>query len=81
MRLCPKQTNASDLNCTCRFVQRLDALLARYAARDAADASPMRVVVVGGGAGGVEVALALQYRLEQERTNRGLPEAAKASVT
>ena len=42
---------------------------------------PLRVAVVGGGAGGVEVALSLQFRLEHERIALGLPDEAKAQIT
>lgn len=42
----------------CRLVQRVEALLRSAVATDA----PLRVVVVGGGAGGVELACALQHR-------------------
>lgn len=45
------------------FVERIDALLRR--ARDST--SPPRIAVIGGGAGGVELAMALAHRLAQER--------------
>ncbi len=45
------------------FVQRVDGLLAR--ARESVE--PPRIAVVGGGAGGVELALALAHRLKHER--------------
>ncbi|HEY7436412.1 MAG TPA: selenide, water dikinase SelD [Methylomirabilota bacterium] len=48
------------------FVRRVDAVLAAARARDAA-----RVVVVGAGAGGVEVAFALSARLRGPRAGRG----------
>jgi hypothetical protein len=38
------------------------------------------VMVVGGGAGGVEVALAIHYRLEQERRASGRPDNTAARV-
>jgi NADH dehydrogenase FAD-containing subunit len=44
-------------------VARFDALLARIRASQ----GPLTLAVVGGGAGGVELALALAYRLKQER--------------
>ncbi len=44
-----------------RFVQELDARL--ETARQRRGSEPMRLVVVGGGAGGVEVAFALRHRL------------------
>ncbi len=40
-----------------RFVANFDALLEQYHAMDGS--TPLRVAVVGGGAGGVEVALSL----------------------
>eukprot|EP00798_Chlamydomonas_sp_ICE-L_P016424 gene16424-22638_t len=43
--------------------------------------SRMRVVVVGGGAGGVEVALSLQHQLEEERERMGGGEDCKANIT
>ena len=52
-------------------MQRLDALLQRYSQGLLAQSSSsagraMHVVVVGGGAGGVELALALRHRLDAE---------------
>ena len=44
--------------CCCRLVPRFEALLLKATAADL----PLRVVVVGGGAAGVELACALQYR-------------------
>ena len=44
------------------FLSHWDALQARLAADD----KPCRIAVVGGGAGGVELLLALQHRLSQE---------------
>jgi NADH dehydrogenase FAD-containing subunit len=38
------------------------------------------LVVVGGGAGGVELALSLAHRLEQERAAAGQPEGLRAQV-
>lgn len=53
----------------CRFVARFEATLERV--RNALQ--PPSVVVVGGGAGGVELAMALQHRLagEWRATGRG----------
>jgi len=48
----------------CRFVQQFDALLQRV--RESS--TSLNIAVVGGGAGGVELALALAYRLRQERS-------------
>ena len=47
------------------FVRRVDEVLAAARERDAA-----RIIVVGAGAGGVEVAFALAARLPRERTGR-----------
>jgi selenide,water dikinase len=44
----------------CRLVQRFEALLHIAVTTDA----PLRVAVVGGGAGGVELACALKHRWE-----------------
>ena len=68
------------------FGKRWDALLARVEATDfVQDASqnnsssssssytPLRLCVVGGGAGGVELALAMQHRLRGLLQSRGLP--------
>jgi selenide,water dikinase len=46
---------------------RFSDLLSRIAASD----KPLTIAVVGGGAGGVELALALAYRLKQERAKPG----------
>jgi selenide,water dikinase len=46
------------------FVQRLDAAVA--AAREARGGEPLRIVVVGGGAAGVEVTFTLEARLRSE---------------
>lgn len=54
----------------CRFVVRFGELPDRVAA----SAQPLTVAVVGGGAGGVELALALAYRLRQERAKPGRPQ-------
>jgi selenide,water dikinase len=50
-----------------RFTSHFDDLLARVSA----SSQPLTVAVVGGGAGGVELALALAYRLRQERSKPG----------
>lgn len=52
-----------------RFVVRFGDLLSRVAA----STEPVTLAVVGGGAGGVELALALAYRLKQERAKPGVP--------
>lgn len=46
-----------------RFVQRIDALVERASRRPAE--APFRVVIVGAGAGGVELAFALEARLRE----------------
>lgn len=53
-----------------RFVARFADLLARLAA----STEPLTLAVVGGGAGGVELALALAYRMRQERSRPGAPQ-------
>ncbi len=40
----------------------------------------LQVAVIGGGAGGVELALALQYRLHRELQQSGQPAATKVHV-
>ncbi len=50
-----------------RFLDRWEALVARCLA----SRGPLRIGIVGGGAGGVEVALAAQYRLRQLLSERG----------
>lgn len=57
-----------------RFVERIDALLKR--ASNASEA--LHVVVVGGGAGGVEVAFALQHRMQ---TDKSLNNASSTTTT
>jgi selenide,water dikinase len=55
-------------------VKPIDAFLAGWEAllrRVLASQGPFRLVVVGGGAGGVEVALATQYHLRQRLAERG----------
>ena len=50
-----------------RFLERWDALARRAASRD----GPLSIAVVGGGAGGVEILLAIQYRLAKLRAADG----------
>jgi selenide,water dikinase len=50
-----------------RFLDRWDALRQRALDHD----GPMRIAVVGAGAGGVEILLAIQYRLKQLRAEAG----------
>jgi len=49
------------------FLQGWEALTARVLA----SAGPFRIVVVGGGAGGIELALSTQYRLRERLAERG----------
>jgi selenide,water dikinase len=69
------------------FGKRWAALLARVAATDFAAPGqagafvPLRLCVVGGGAGGVELALAMQHRLTQLLAARGLPPHAILRVS
>jgi len=63
-----------------RFVAKFEALLERYRRQKDVLDKPMRITVVGGGAGGVEVALSLQFRLEEERRALGLPESCRAQI-
>ncbi len=51
------------------LVSRIDALAARIRSRTAG--SPLRIVVVGGGAGGIEIAFTLWHRVEAAR-DRGI---------
>jgi selenide,water dikinase len=53
-----------------RFVQRVDELIDR--ARDHQDESPFRVVVVGGGAGGIELLFTLEHRLRSHEVSASL---------
>ena len=50
-----------------RFVERWDALADRLSRRD----GPVRLAVVGGGAGGVELALSARHRLSRDAAGRG----------
>ena len=52
------------------FSARFEKILHEAISND----SPMRVAVVGGGAGGVELACALRYRLIKERSEAGIDE-------
>ena len=52
----------------CSFIARFDELLTRAKS----DARALRLAVVGGGAGGVEIACALQWRLLREREQAGI---------
>lgn len=47
------------------FVQRVDELIANAKGMET-DGSPFRIIVVGGGAGGVELAFTLDHRLKSE---------------
>lgn len=55
---------------------RFDALIARAAS----SATPLTIAVVGGGAGGVEIALALAYRLRCMRRGGGVAEGVAAGT-
>ena len=64
----------------------MDALLQRFrtaaaGTHSASGSALLRVCVVGGGPGGVEVALSLARRLEDERRAGGWGQAAVAQVT
>ncbi|KAK9902254.1 hypothetical protein WJX75_009733 [Coccomyxa subellipsoidea] len=58
------------------FVERFRRLIERLKSQD----QDLTVAVVGGGAGGVELALALQHRLNRELQDHGLPAARKIIV-
>jgi len=53
------------------FCARWDAIVERVLGRGDAGGAPVRLVVVGGGAGGVELALAIQARLRAGLRERG----------
>ena len=59
-----------------RFYPRWQALLARV--QDAT--RPLRIAVVGGGAGGLELALAVDYRLRQLRDAAGQPRRVQLAL-
>jgi len=55
-------------------VKPIDGFTARWKVllgRARRETAPLRIAVVGGGAGGVELTLAMQHRLRQERQNHG----------
>ncbi|PRW20680.1 water dikinase [Chlorella sorokiniana] len=58
------------------LVARFEALLQKAVAQD----QPLRVAVVGAGASGVEVACALQYRLQKERRAAGITSSLTVSL-
>ncbi|KAK9804423.1 hypothetical protein WJX72_011939 [[Myrmecia] bisecta] len=58
------------------FVERFQAMLERAASSDHA----LTVAVVGGGAGGVELSMAVEHRLELERQAGGRPDSLRAKV-
>lgn len=54
-------------------IQRFNARWLALLERVKAHAGPLHIAVVGGGAGGVELLLAMQYRLQNERKQRAHP--------
>ncbi|WP_458526526.1 selenide, water dikinase SelD [Onishia taeanensis] len=63
------------------FRERWRELLARLAERPVERNAPLRLAVVGGGAGGVELMLAMQYRLRRELEARGRdPKALRCAL-
>ncbi|KAL3145556.1 hypothetical protein ABBQ32_003381 [Trebouxia sp. C0010 RCD-2024] len=59
------------------FVERFNKLLDHACTSN----KPLQICVVGGGAGGVEVSMALNHRLKVERQKAGKGDAAKCSVS
>ena len=63
------------------FRERWHELLTRLAERPAEKSAPLRLAVVGGGAGGVELMLAMQYRLRHELAAQGRdPDALQCAL-
>jgi len=62
----------------CRLVERFEAMLGQVLE---AKCTSLRVAVVGGGAGGVELTLALAHRLQNELDARGRPAAGRPAIS
>ena len=65
-----------------QFVTKVDSLIKRYRERISGGGGPrVSIVIVGGGAGGVEVTLSLLNRLEKEREKMGQDKTCAARFT
>lgn len=68
-------------NYTCRLAERFQQLLAQALGERGDDDSQLRIAVVGGGAGGMELTLALAHRLRTELDARQRPATQRPAVT
>ena len=70
----------SPFQCVRRLAERFEQLLAQ-ALEGKGHGSRLRIAVVGGGAGGVELTLALAHRLRTELNAQGRPAAERPAIT
>lgn len=63
----------------CRLVQRFEAMLSQVL--ESSSKKALRVAVVGGGAGGVELTLALAHRLVTELDAKRRPASQRPIIT
>ena len=68
---CPSAPGASEHATAVKPIPAFDAHWRRLLTRVRERTAPLRIAVVGGGAGGVELLLAMQYRLRRERRALG----------